>query len=255
MNTIFDDPLLASAKAQIVNEARSAVTAARQAGDKALIDLQMAYFCRSYPHVHDCVATRQILWEELKKFAVETLEPGERYNFTSANLELLVSKKPEVLEQLAPRPSSTPKENLVQADQKLREQLIAALIQAGVSKQYLEPNEKTGLPWVNTHSTQELQQLLVNIENRRKFELQDRKTLRQTVRQNLEKRHGVVYEPLPATYELVRKNLLGLENKTVYQLDASGLKKLLFALTKEESKKFHSVYGLDQINARLAGGQ
>jgi len=208
--------------------------------DRALRDLQLAYFAQRHPDVVPNMATEHVLQEAIEEYGLP---------FTVDSFDFVVKEHPELLQQMCPAPTSVPKENAAQAEENLRKRLAEEILKA--TREHFNENltvaqRQQKLEDLSRHfkywTTQQLQQKLTDLENQTRYEALNFEELKRTTRAEYAQRHnpalaGQTFEPLPP----------GLDSKT--------LKKMIYTMPKEQYEPFKRKHGIDAINARLAGGQ
>jgi hypothetical protein len=168
-----------------------------------------------------------------------------------------LNDEPAFLDSLARTPEL--RANVVRVEADLRKELIQKLTEAGASKEFFEPNQTTRLRRVDTLPINELEDLLQRIEARAKYKLMDKRTLRQVARQENAARHPESqYQQLPATVGRFDLKNLGFEMPKDPEELPDGIPFNKIVIEKlirwGHYDRMKRLFGLDQINSRLAGG-
>jgi len=223
--------------------------AAIEAAEDGLETYQLASFSFHNPKlgIGNNQANRQLLREKLRE---------KNLRFTEGNIAQLLNDEPAFLDSLARTPEL--RTNVVRVEADLRKELIQKLTEAGASNEFLHRDQTSNLRWVDTRPVKELEDLLARIEARAGYQLMDKKTLRQTARQENAARHPESqYQSLPDV--IVRSNLkmLGFDlpkDPDLFPDGAPFAKYAIEMLIKGGGyDRLKRVFGLDQVNARLRG--
>jgi hypothetical protein len=216
------------------------------AAERALEKYYLASFSFHHPElgIGDNDANCHLLREKLQ-------EKGLR--FTEGNIAQLLHDEPAFLDSLARTPEL--RANVVRVEADLRKELIQKLAQAKASQEFFKRDQTPNLRWVDTQPIQKLEDLLDRISKRVVYEHMDKKTLRQTARQEHAAKHPQAqFEPLPATVARFALRELGFVLPKDEELPEGvpfGERTIKKLIKCGGYNRLMQVYGLDAINTRL----